>query len=85
MTGDDRPSGISDQDGTGSAIPPLGTLVLRTWYEPDQVPAFRATLTYSRDPEEPNTVSTADPDEALRIVLQWLFAQSGSPETSRET
>lgn len=80
MKSDDRPSAISDQDGTGSTIPSMGTLVIRTWYEPGQVPGFRARLTYSRDPQgEPNTVSTADRDEALRIVRQWLFAQSGSP------
>jgi hypothetical protein len=79
MTSDDRPSGISDPDGTNSAMPYMGTLVIGTWYEPDPMHGFRARLTYSRDPEEPNTVSTADPDEALRIVRQWLFAQSGSP------
>ena len=80
MTSDDRPPGISHPDGTGLAIPPMGTLVLRTWYEPDQVQGFRARLTYIRDPEgELNTVSTADPDEALSIVRQWLFAQSGLP------
>ena len=80
MTSDDRPSGISEHDGAGSAIPPMGTLVIRTWYEPGQAPAFRARLTYSRGPDgEPNTVSTADPDEALSIVRHWLFAQPGSP------
>jgi hypothetical protein len=80
MTRDDRPPGMSDPDGGNSAMPYMGTLVIRTWYEPDQVPGFRARLTYSRDPEgEPNTVSTANRDEALRIVRQWLIAQSGSP------
>jgi hypothetical protein len=79
MTSDDRPSGISDPDGTGSAIPPMGTLVIRTWYEPDQVHGFRARLTYSRGPEgEPDSVSTADPDEAVSIVRQWLLSQPGS-------
>jgi hypothetical protein len=80
MKSDDRPSAISDPDGANSAIPYMGTLVIRTWYEPGQVPGFRARLTYSSDPEgEPKTVSTADRDEALSIVRQWLFAQSGSP------
>lgn len=80
MTSDDRPSGISDSGGTESAMPYMGTLVIRTWYEPDQVPAFRARLTYSRRPDgESNTVSTADPDEALSIVRHWLFTQPGSP------
>jgi hypothetical protein len=81
MTSDDRPSGTSDQDGTDPAISPMGTLVIRTWYEPDQVHGFRARLTFSQGPDgEPNTVATADPDEALSIVRQWLLAPSGSPE-----
>lgn len=80
MTSDDLPSGISAQEGADSAMPPMGTLVMRTWYEPDQVPAFRARLTYSQGPQnEPNTVATADPDEALSIVREWLFAQPDFP------
>lgn len=81
MTSDDRPSRISDQDGTGPAIPPTGTLVIRTWHEPDQVHGFRARLTYSQGPDgEPKTIATANPDEALSFVRQWLLAPSGSPE-----
>ena len=80
MTSDDRPPGVSDPDGAESVMPYMGTLVIRTWYEPDQMPAFRARLTYSRGPDgEPNTVSTADPDEALSIVRHWLLTQPGSP------
>jgi hypothetical protein len=81
MTSDDRPSGISDPDGTNSAMPYMGTLVIRTWYEPDQVPGFRARLTYGRGPGgETNTVASADPNEVLSLVRQWLFAQPGSPD-----
>lgn len=81
MTSDDRPSGTSDPNGTGSVMPSTGTLVIRTWHEPDQVPGFRARVTYSRGPNgEANTVSTADPDEALRIVRRWLFAHPDAPD-----
>lgn len=81
MASDDGLSGISDQDGTDAAMPPIGTLVIRTWNEPDQVLGFRARLTYSRGLYgKPHTVATADPDEALRLVRQWLFAQAGSPD-----
>jgi hypothetical protein len=81
MTSDDGPSGMSDQDGTDSAVPPTGTLVIRTWFEPHQAPGFRARITYSRGPDdEPNTVATADPVEALSVVRQWLLAQPGSPD-----
>lgn len=59
----------------------MGTLVIRTWYEPDQVPSFRARVTYSQDADDdPATVVAADPDEALSVVRQWLFTQSGSPD-----
>jgi hypothetical protein len=83
MTSDNRPSGISGSNpgGTDSATPPGGTLVIRTWYEPDQEPGFRARLTFSRGPAgEPDTVAAADPAEVLSIVRQWLFAQPGSPD-----
>lgn len=80
MTNDDGPSGISDHDGTDSAMLSMGTLVIRTWYEPDQVHGFRARVTYGQIPgNEPNTVSTADPDEVLNVVREWLFSQSRSP------
>jgi hypothetical protein len=76
MTNDDSPSGISDQDESGLAMPSMGTLVIRTWHESDQTPGFRARVTYSRTPgDEPSTVSTADPDEVLSVVRQWLSAQ----------
>jgi hypothetical protein len=79
MTNDDRSSGISGQDGAGAAMPPMGTLVIRTWYEPDQVSGFRARVMYGQGPDgEANTAATADPDEVLSIVREWLSAQPGS-------
>ena len=80
MTNDDRPSGISDEDASDPAMPSMGTLVIRTWHEPDQTPGFRARVTYSQAPgDEPSTVSTADPDEVLSVVRQWLSAQPVPP------
>ncbi|CAH0272360.1 hypothetical protein SRABI26_03700 [Arthrobacter sp. Bi26] len=76
MTSDDRPSGISDEDESDPVMPSMGTLVVRTWHEPDQTPSFRARVTFSQAPGgEPITVSTADPDEVLSVVRGWLFAQ----------
>lgn len=81
MTSDNGASGMSDQNGTDSGTPPMGTLVIRTWYEPDQVPDFRARITYSQEPDDdPATVVAANPDEALSVVRQWLFARPGSPD-----
>jgi hypothetical protein len=60
-------------------MPPMGTLVIRTWYEPDQVSGFRARVMYGRDPEgETNKTASANPDEVLSIVREWLSAQPGS-------
>lgn len=81
MTSDDGSSGMSAQEGADSGTPPMGTLVIRTWYEPDQVTSFRARITYSKEPDdEPATVVASDPDEALSVVRQWLFAQPGSSD-----
>jgi hypothetical protein len=75
MTNDDRPSGDSDEDEADPALPSMGTLVIRTWNESDQTPSFRARVTYSQAPgDEPGTVSTAEPDEVLDVVRQWLSA-----------
>jgi hypothetical protein len=74
MTQDDPPSGVSDEN---ESDPAMAALVIRTWNEPDQAPGFRARLTYSQAPDdEPRTISTADPDEVLRLVRQWLNARS---------
>ena len=78
MTNDDRPSGISDE--SDPAMPSMGTLVIRTWHEPDHTQGFRARIIYSQAPgDEPTTVSTADQEEVLSVVRQWLFAQPVPP------
>lgn len=60
-------------------MPPMGTLVIRTWYEPDQVSGFRARVMYGRGHEgEANKTASANPDEVLSIVREWLAAQPGS-------
>lgn len=80
MTSDDRPSGIPDDDESDQAMPFMGTLVIRTWQEPDQVPSFRARVTYNQAPSgEPSIFSTADPDNVISVVRQWLSAQLGPP------
>lgn len=79
MTMGDLPSGVSAGDDSDSAMPSMGALVIRTWTEPDQAPGFRARLTFSLAPDdEPGTISTADPNEVLSLVRQWLIAQSGA-------
>lgn len=81
MTKDDRPSGISDENESDPMMPSMGTLVIRTWHEPDQTPGFRARISYSQAPgDEPSTVSTADPDEVLSVVRHWLSARSVAPD-----
>lgn len=62
-------------------VPDGGTLVIRTWHEhPAQLSGFRARITYgSASGNEPTTVSTADPDQVLRVVQQWLLTQTAAP------
>ena len=80
MTTDDRPSGISDEDESDSAMPSMSTLVIRTWHEPDSAPGFRARVTFGNvQGDEASTVSSADPDEVLSVVRKWLSAGSVPP------
>lgn len=59
----------------------MGTLVIRTWYEPGQVSGFRARVMYGRGPDgETDKTASADPDEVLNIVREWLSAQPGSSD-----
>jgi hypothetical protein len=61
----------------------MGTLVIRTWNEPDQAQGFRARLTYSQSPtSEPKTAYAVDPDEVLRLVREWLLSQSEPPRVA---
>ena len=80
MTKDDPPAGTAGEVQPDQAAPAMGTLVIRTWNEPDQTPSFRARLTYSQAPDDqPSSTLTADPDEVLSVVRQWLNARPGTP------
>ncbi|MDQ0869521.1 hypothetical protein QFZ70_001994 [Arthrobacter sp. V1I9] len=80
MTQDGPPSEFPDGDELGRAMPSMGTLVIRTWSEPDQSQRFRARVTYSQSPtSEPRIVYTVDPEEVLTAVRQWLRPQSEAP------
>jgi hypothetical protein len=58
--------------------PALGTLLIRTWYEPGHPQRLRARITYGQTPGIAlRTVATTDPDEILRVVQEWLAAQPG--------
>jgi hypothetical protein len=87
MAHGDGPPGIAG-DGTDSAAPSefhteartqdQGTLVIRTWWEPDHVHGFRARVT-SQVPEAGSaTITTADPEEVLAVVRRWLLARPGA-------
>jgi hypothetical protein len=81
MTMDGPPPGASGDDEPDLAVPSMGTMVIRTWTEANQIPGFRARLTYSLSPaSQPETVYAADPDEVLKAVRQWLLAQSEAPQ-----
>ncbi|MCU1519557.1 MAG: hypothetical protein JWQ75_4278 [Pseudarthrobacter sp.] len=76
---EDGQSGSAGGPGTDSAAPSLGTLVIRTWWEPDHAQGFRARVTSTRLPETGSTtVTTADPEEVLAAVRQWLLARPGA-------
>jgi hypothetical protein len=80
MTHDAELTGRSDQDRANSERRPVGTLVIGTWNEPNQNSGFRARITNIQHPgDQPTTVSTADPEEVVGVVRQWLLTQSGPP------
>ncbi|MDQ0767935.1 hypothetical protein QF031_000684 [Pseudarthrobacter defluvii] len=54
-----------------------GTLVIRTWIEPDDDPGFRARITYSQGAGQQGSLITVDPEEVLHAVRQWLSTQNG--------
>lgn len=61
----------------------MGTMVIRTWQEPSLQQGFRARITYGLTPGyEQSTVTTADVDEALKVVRQWLTGQARISGTS---
>jgi hypothetical protein len=78
MAHEDGPSGVAG-DGTDSAALSLGTLVIRTWLEPEHEHGFRARVTATRVPDAgPTTVNTTDPEEVLAVVRQWLRTRPGA-------
>jgi len=84
MAHGDGQSGIAD-DGTDASAPfpsrpeAHGTLVIRTWWEPDHVHGFRARVTSTPFAEAgPATVTSADPEEVLDVVRRWLLARPGA-------
>jgi hypothetical protein len=58
----------------------MRTLVIRTWEEPGYNDGFRARVTYSDDVQggSPKTFATADPEEAVSLVRQWLMTKPGA-------
>ncbi|HJW00942.1 MAG TPA: hypothetical protein VJ617_17760 [Arthrobacter sp.] len=85
MAHEDGQPGIAG-DGTDSAVPSSdsaaqaqGTLVIRTWWEPDHGHGFRARVTATQAPDAgPREVTTADPEEVLAVVRRWLLARQGA-------
>lgn len=84
MAHEDGQSGIAD-DGTDSTMPSQspsgaqGTLVIRTWWEPDHVHGFRARITFTPVPDAgPTTVTATDPEEVLAVVRKWLLTLPGA-------
>lgn len=59
-------------------VPAVETMIISRWDEPGHPQGFRARITYGKTPGiGPNTVSTADPAEVLRVVQEWLGGQPG--------
>jgi hypothetical protein len=79
MAMDGPPSEISADDEP-RAVLSMGTMVIRTWNEPNQSPGFRARMTYSHSPAaEPKTIYTVDPDEVVDAVRRWLLPHADAP------
>jgi hypothetical protein len=67
--------GTGAADGGGGALGG-GTMVIRTWFEPNGQSSFRARITYGKATgAEPRRIATADREEVLDVVRQWLDAQ----------
>jgi hypothetical protein len=80
MAEDDPPPETSSGDEPDEAALSMGTMVIRTWNEPNQDPGFRARMTYSHSSTaEPKTIYTGDPDEVLNVVRRWLLAHTQAP------
>ncbi|WP_426226428.1 hypothetical protein [Pseudarthrobacter sp. DSP2-3-2b1] len=76
MMNDDDGSATDDADDREA--PAAETMIISRWHEPGHPQGFRARITYGRTPGAgPRTVSTADPDEVLRVVQEWLASGPG--------
>ncbi len=80
MANGDGPSGSAEHAEPDSvALPPSTTLVIRTWQEPGHQPGFRARITATPPSGAGmDMLATADPEEVLSAVRQWLRAQPGA-------
>lgn len=78
MMRDDHPWPGSGDQADDIEIPPVETMVIRRWQEAGHPRGFRARITYGQTPGiARGTVSTADPNEVLRVVQEWLAGQPG--------
>lgn len=81
MMMDDRRSG-PDYEAEDLEFPEVETLVISRWHEPRHSQGFRARITYAQaSGSDPRTVASADPDEVLRMVQEWLAGQPGIGST----
>ena len=76
--GDGQPGSAGDGNDSGAPSQTHGTLVIRTWWEPDHVHGFRARVTSQLPEAGQTTVTTADPEEVLAVVRRWLLARPGT-------
>jgi hypothetical protein len=77
MMRDDRWSDSADEDGD-TEVPAVETMIISRWHEPGHPQGFRARLTYGQTPGSgPSTVASADPDDVLRMVQEWLARRPG--------
>lgn len=71
-------SWVGSTDDAG--VPSMGTMVIRTWIESGHLGGFRARIIYGQTPGfDQSTVTTADPNEVLKVAQHWLATQSGAP------
>ena len=76
--GDGQPGSAGDGTDSGAPSQTQGTLVIRTWWEPDHVHGFRARVTSQLPESGQTTVTTADPEEVLAVVRHWLLTRPGT-------
>lgn len=78
---DDRWSESDDETGEPE-LPAVDTLVISRWHQPGHPQGFRARITFGQaSGSGPSTVASADPDEVLRMVQEWLAGWPGIGST----